>query len=98
MNWRFCNTCGRTGDGCLKREVPAKNGRLDKSASFYLLSYPYEGAVYRKAPPRMVNGKFLYSAESNSQGGSKRFTSYFPDRPVQSDTISTLWETFILTL
>ena len=33
-------------------------------------------------------GKFLYSAVSNPQDLSKRFTLYFPDRPVHSDTIS----------
>ena len=34
-------------------------------------------------------GKFLHSAVSNHQDCSKHFTLYFPDRPVQSDTIST---------
>ena len=34
-------------------------------------------------------GKFLYSAVSNPQDSSKRFTHYFPGRPVQSNTIST---------
>ena len=33
--------------------------------------------------------KFLYSAVSNPQDCSKRFTLYFPGRPVQSNTIST---------
>ena len=33
-------------------------------------------------------GKFLYSAVSSPQDRSKRFTLYFPDRLVQSDTIS----------
>ena len=33
-------------------------------------------------------GKFLYSAVSSPQDHSKLFTVYFPDRPVQSDTIS----------
>ena len=33
-------------------------------------------------------GKFLYSAVSSPQDHSKRFTLYFPDRPVHSDTIS----------
>ena len=33
-------------------------------------------------------GKFLYSAVSSPQNRSKRFTLYFPDRPVHSDTIS----------
>ena len=32
--------------------------------------------------------QFLYSAISNPQDHSKRFTLYFPDRPVHSDTIS----------
>ena len=35
-----------------------------------------------------VKGKFLYSAVSSPQDRSKRFTLYFPDRPVHSDTIS----------
>ena len=33
-------------------------------------------------------GKFVYSAVSSPQDRSKRFTLYFPDRPVHSDTIS----------
>ena len=33
-------------------------------------------------------GKFLYSTVSSPQDRSKRFTFYFPDRPVHSDTIS----------
>ena len=32
-------------------------------------------------------GKFVYSAVSSPQDHSKRFTLYFPDRPVHSDTI-----------
>ena len=32
--------------------------------------------------------QFLYSAISSPQDPSKRFTLYFPDRPVHSDTIS----------
>jgi len=37
-------------------------------------------------------GKFLYSTVSNPQDCSKRFTLYFPGRPVQLNTISTsLW-------
>ena len=36
----------------------------------------------------MQKGKFLYSAVSSPQDRSKRFTLYFPDRPVHSDTIS----------
>ena len=35
-----------------------------------------------------VKGKFLYSAVSSPQDRSKRFTLYFLDRPVHSDTIS----------
>ena len=34
-------------------------------------------------------GKFLYGAVSNPQDSSKRFTHYFPGKPVQSNTIST---------
>ena len=34
-------------------------------------------------------GEFLYSAVSKSRDCSKRLTLYFPDRPVQSHTIST---------
>ena len=33
-------------------------------------------------------GKFLYSTVSSPKNHSKRFTLYFPDRPVHSDTIS----------
>ena len=33
--------------------------------------------------------KFLYSAISGPQDCSKHFPFYFPDRPVQSDTVST---------
>ena len=33
-------------------------------------------------------GKFLCSAVSSPRDRSKRFTLYFPDRPVHSDTIS----------
>ena len=32
--------------------------------------------------------KFLYNAASSPQEHSKRFSLYFPDRPVHSDTIS----------
>ena len=35
-----------------------------------------------------TKGKFLYTAVSSPQDRSKRFTVYFPDRPVHSDTIS----------
>ena len=34
-------------------------------------------------------GKFLYSAVSHPQNCSNHFTLYVPDRPVQSDAIST---------
>ena len=37
----------------------------------------------------MVKHCFLYSAVSNPQDCSKRFTLYFPGRPVQWNTIST---------
>ena len=33
-------------------------------------------------------GRFVYSAVSSHQERSKRFTLYFPDRPVHSDSIS----------
>ena len=36
-----------------------------------------------------LESKFLYSAVSSPHDCSKRFTLYFPDRPVHSDTIST---------
>ena len=36
----------------------------------------------------MLKGKFLYSAVSSPQDRSKRFTLYFTDRPVHSDTNS----------
>ena len=42
-------------------------------------------ATYRS---KKGKGKFLYSAVSSPQDRSKRFTLYFPDRPVHSDTIS----------
>ena len=38
---------------------------------------------------KQCKGKFLYSAVSSPQDRSKRFTLYFPDRSVHSDTIST---------
>ena len=47
-----------------------------------------------RAASRLVNPlcyikyEFLYSAVSSPQDRSKRFTHYFPDRPVHSDTIS----------
>ena len=34
-------------------------------------------------------GKFLYSAVSSPQDCSKHFILYFPDSPVQSNTVST---------
>ena len=36
---------------------------------------------------QVKKGKFLCSAVSSPQDRSKHFTLYFPDRPVQSDTI-----------
>ena len=42
-----------------------------------------------KVPVKGKETKFLYSAVSNPQDCSKRFTLYFPDRPVQSNTMST---------
>ena len=35
-----------------------------------------------------IKGKFLHSAVSSPKNHSKRFTLYFPDRPVHPDTIS----------
>ena len=45
--------------------------------------------VCLRAAQHGKKGKFLYSAVSNPQDCSKRFTHYFPGRPVQSNTIST---------
>ena len=50
-------------------------------------------ATYLKVKRKLIKltvkkGKFLYSAVSSPQDRSKRFTLYFPDRPVHSDTIS----------
>ena len=42
----------------------------------------------RKICKNKSKGKFLYSAVSSPQDHSKRFTLYFPDKPVHSDTIS----------
>ena len=36
----------------------------------------------------LLLGTFLYSAVPSHRDRSKRFTLYFPDRPVHSDTIS----------
>ena len=41
------------------------------------------------SPLKCKRGQFFYSAVSNPQDCSKRFTLYFPGRPVQSNTIST---------
>ena len=38
--------------------------------------------------PQKGKGKFLYSAVFSPHDHSKRYTFYFPDRPVRSDTIS----------
>ena len=46
------------------------------------------GSILQQAAVFKSKGKFLYSAVSNSQDRSKHFTSYFPDIPVHSDTIS----------
>ena len=45
-------------------------------------------STFSTAPYRFKKGKFLYSAASSPKDRSKRFTFYFPDRPVHSDTIS----------
>ena len=44
---------------------------------------------WRECSVKRVKGKFLYSAISNPQDCSKRFTLYFPGSAIQSDTIST---------
>ena len=46
------------------------------------------GFVRPSIPLTKSKGKFLYSAVFSPRDGSKRFTLYFPDRPVHSDTIS----------
>ncbi len=44
---------------------------------------------WRECSVKKGKGKFLYIAVSNRQDCSKRFTFYFPGRPVQSHTITT---------
>ena len=44
---------------------------------------------WRECSVKTAKGKVLYSATSNPQDCSKRFTLYFPGSPIQSDTIST---------
>ena len=66
------------------------------SFTIYLLKDKFTGRSDCRSCKRMlddkyivkVKGKFLYSAVSSPQDRSKRFTLYFPDRPVHSDTIS----------
>ena len=48
----------------------------------------HERAARRNTHTIKSKGKFLYSAVSSPQDRSKRFTLYFPDRPVHPDTIS----------
>ena len=53
---------------------------------------PVPGTSVGSRKMKLNKGKFLYSAASSPQDRSKRFTLYFPDRPVHSDTISaSLW-------
>ena len=52
-------------------------------AATKLTGYPPEGVA-----DHVKKDRFLYSAVSSPQDHSKHFTLYFPDRPVQSDTIS----------
>ena len=49
---------------------------------------PVPGTSVGSRRMKLNKGKFLYSAASSPQDRSKRFTLYFPDRPVHSDTIS----------
>ena len=49
--------------------------------NFYYTVTPYP------SPLDACKGKFWYNAVSNPQDDSKRFTLYFPGRPVQSDTM-----------
>ena len=46
------------------------------------------GCIWSQLTVKKSKGKFLYSTVSSPQDCSKRFTLYFPDRPVHSDTIS----------
>ena len=56
----------------------------------YIFSCVYKREVFVDVIYQLKNKrKFLYSAVSNPQDFSKRFTFYSPDRPVHSDTIST---------
>ena len=48
----------------------------------------FNGHFWSTKSGNLVKCKFLYSAVSSPQDRSKRFTLYFPDRPVHSDTIS----------
>ena len=59
--------------------------------NIYLISTDPFGGFFPQSVVQ-IKGKFLYSTVSNPQDCSKRFTLYFPDRPVQSDTISTSLE------
>ena len=64
--------------------------QVESSVSYgkYLFSRPYPGIKSTLPLTKKGKGKFLYSAVSSPQDRSKRFTLYFPDRPVHSDTIS----------
>ena len=55
-----------------------------------VLLYAWVMHVLTRGPVVLLykKGKFLYSAVSSPQDRSKRFTLYFPDRHVHSDTIS----------
>ena len=50
--------------------------------------YMYKMSCVQRIICKKSKGNFLYSAVSSPQDRSKRFTLYFPDRPVHSDTIS----------
>ena len=58
------------------------------SHSYVLINVFSHIYIYIHTYKKKSKGKFLYSAVSSPQDRSKRFTLYFPDRPVHSDTIS----------
>jgi len=49
-------------------------------------------SVIIRVKVQVKKGKFLYCAVSSPQDHSKRFTLYFPDRPVHSAPSRLLWE------
>ena len=61
---------------------------LDMSGHYLCWRITRRKNTHRNCHIRCKKGKFLYNAVSSPQNRSKRFTLYFPDRPVHSDTIS----------